>query len=69
LDVASLIGVLGQSANQTPDQGFFTQINMALALVSINTGSTIIMLKKILYCYISTFYMYGNFVQSASDNH
>jgi hypothetical protein len=32
LDVASLIGVLGQSDNQTPDQGFLTQINLALAL-------------------------------------
>jgi hypothetical protein len=50
LDVASL----GQSDNQTPDQGFFTQINLAIALVSINTGSTIIMLKYILSCYIST---------------
>jgi hypothetical protein len=54
LDVASLIGTLGQSDNQTPDQGFFSQINLALALVSINTGSTIIMLKYILSCYIST---------------
>jgi hypothetical protein len=54
LDVASLIGILGQSDNQTPDQGFFAQINLALALVSINTGSTIIMLKYILSCYIST---------------
>jgi hypothetical protein len=32
LDVASLIGILGQSDNQTSDQGFFTQINLALAL-------------------------------------
>jgi hypothetical protein len=35
LDIASLIGALGQPDNQKQDQGFFTQSIMALALVSI----------------------------------
>jgi hypothetical protein len=57
-----LLHILGQIDNQTPDQGIFTQINLALALVSINTGSTNIMLKYILSYYISTHPMWGNFV-------
>jgi hypothetical protein len=34
LVIASLIGILGQSDNQTPDQGFFTQLNQSGSCLS-----------------------------------
>jgi hypothetical protein len=58
-------------ANSMVFQGFFIQINLALALVSINTGSTI-MLKYILSCYISQLLKFTSYVGQfcpASDNH
>jgi hypothetical protein len=69
LDVASLIGILGQSDNQTPDQGFFTQTNQALALVSINTSWVHNYHAEI---YFILLYFYTSYVGQfcpASNNH
>jgi hypothetical protein len=70
LDVASLIGVIGQSDNQT--KPFSLKSIWLLLWFLFNTGFTIIMLKYILSYYISQllkFTSYGGQFCPASDNH